>query len=73
MTILIVHKDIMCVIIDAILFVLYFIFLNMHAPLVIVLSEINILQVGIAGRRVPPDNKTCSFYQLYLYSTRIMQ
>ena len=39
-------------IIDAILFVQYMIFFNMHAPLVIIFSEIYNLHLGIAGRRL---------------------
>ena len=41
MTIRIVHKDIINVIIDAILFVLYMIFFNMYGLLVILLSEVS--------------------------------
>ena len=47
-------------------------FFNMHAPLVIFFSEINKLQLGIAGRRRTamqlPDNITiCTILKLYEY------
>ena len=60
------------VIIDAILFFRYMIFSNMHAPLVIIFSEIYNLQLGIAGRRrtamrLPNNITKCTILKLYEY------
>ena len=61
------------VIIDAILFVQYMIFLNMHAPLVNLFSEIYNLHLGIPGRRrtamrLPNNITKCTTSILKLYN-----